>query len=162
MSAPEPEPVRQPTLLTSPMNSDDDGMSEDQRRKANLGKKMAQRGTPQAKGPSRPPTPVNVPAEAPSPKVKRTTSKRPPPALSAPDAKSPTTKAAAPQKAPAEPKPVPEAKASTPRKGQESPEAKASHPMATRKTASGVGSLRSGGGSGQTATCVASGNPPKT
>jgi hypothetical protein len=41
-------------------------------------------------------------------------------------------------------------------------EAKASHPMATRKTASRAGSLRSGGGSGQTDTCVAQGNPSKT
>jgi hypothetical protein len=41
-------------------------------------------------------------------------------------------------------------------------EAKASHPRATRKTASRAGSLRPGGGSGQTDTCVASGNPSKT
>jgi hypothetical protein len=59
-------------------------------------------------------------------------------------------------------KPVPEAKASTPRKGQESPETKVSTPMVTRQRASGAGSLRSGGASGQTGTCVAQGNPPKT
>jgi hypothetical protein len=41
MSVPELEPKRQPTPLTSPANSDDEGMSEDQRRMANLGKKMA-------------------------------------------------------------------------------------------------------------------------
>jgi hypothetical protein len=103
-----PEPVRQPTPMTSPVNSDDEGMSEDQRRKANLGKKMAQRGAPK-------------------------------------------------------PKPVPEAKASKPVKGQESPETKVSKPTETRRQApSRAGSLRSGGGSGQTGTCVAKGNPPKT
>jgi hypothetical protein len=60
------------------------------------------------------------------------------------------------------PKPVPEAKASKPRKGQESPEAKASHPMSTRQRASGAGSLRSGGGSGRTDTRVTKGHPSKT
>jgi hypothetical protein len=74
-------------------------------------------------------------------------------------------KAAVPQKAAAEPKPKPTtgAKAPKPKEGQESPEAKASHPMATRKhEASRAGGLRSVGGSGQTGTCVASRNPPKT
>jgi hypothetical protein len=42
-------------------------------------------------------------------------------------------------------------------------EAQASKPMETRKqAASRAGSLRSGGGSGQTDTCVAQGNPSKT
>jgi hypothetical protein len=69
---------------------------------------------------------------------------------------------AASQRAP-EPKPVPAAKASKPTKGQESPETKVSHPMATRRQeASRAGSLRPGSGSGQTGTCVASRNPPKT
>jgi hypothetical protein len=59
--------------------------------------------------------------------------------------------------------PVPEAKASNPVKGQESPETKVSKPMETRaKTASRAGGLRPGGGSGQTDTCVAQGNPSKT
>jgi hypothetical protein len=49
-----------------------------------------------------------------------------------------------------------------PVKGQESPVAKATHPMVTRQRASGAGGLRSGGGSGQTDTCVAQGNPSKT
>jgi hypothetical protein len=35
---------RIPTPLTSPVNSDDEGMSEDQRRMADLGKKMARKG----------------------------------------------------------------------------------------------------------------------
>jgi hypothetical protein len=69
--------------------------------------------------------------------------------------------AAASQKAPAG-KPTAEAKASKPVTGQESPETKVSHPMATRRQASRAGSLRPGGGSGKTATCVASGNPSKT
>jgi hypothetical protein len=130
-----PEPTRQPTPLTSPANSDDEGMSEDQRRKIETAKKMAGRGAKTS---------------------------RPPASISAPGAKSPATKAAAPQKAPAEPKPTQEAKASTPRKGQESPETKVSTPKQTRQRASGAGSLRSGGGSGQTGTRVASGNLPKT
>jgi hypothetical protein len=54
------------------------------------------------------------------------------------------------------------AKAPPPTKGQESPVAKATHPMQTRKRASGAGGLRPGGGSGQTDTCVAQGNPSKT
>jgi hypothetical protein len=49
-----------------------------------------------------------------------------------------------------------------PVKGQESPEVKASHPMSTRKRASGAGSLRPGGSSGQADTCVAQGNHSKT
>jgi hypothetical protein len=102
--------------------------------------------------PTSQPAPVSVPADPPSPKGKK-----------------PVTKAAAPQKAPAVQKLVPEAKASKPVKGQESPEAKASkpivdhQPMVTRgRAASRAGGLRSVGGSGQTGTCVASGNPPKT
>jgi hypothetical protein len=68
---------------------------------------------------------------------------------SAPNAKSPK-KTAATQKAPA-PQPIPEAKASTPRKGQESPETKVSHPMQTRgQEASGAGGLRGVVGSGST------------
>jgi hypothetical protein len=47
-------------------------------------------------------------------------------------------------------KPVPEAKASKPAKGQESPETKASKPTTKQKTASRAGGLRSVGGSGQT------------
>jgi hypothetical protein len=70
--------------------------------------------------------------------------------------------AAASPKAPAV-KPVQEAKASKSLvKGQESPETKVSKPMATRSQASRAGSLRPGGGSGQTDTCVAQGNLSKT
>jgi hypothetical protein len=81
---PAPEPERKPTPLTSPANSDDEGMSENQRRQSEKAKKMSRRSTPRAG------------------------------------------------------------------KGQESPEAKASHPMVTRKRASGAGSLRGVVGSGQT------------
>jgi hypothetical protein len=79
-----------------------------------------------------------------------------------PKPKKPATKAAAPQKAPAVQKPAPEAKASKPRKGQESPGTKVPKPIQTRQAASTAGGLRSGGGSGQTDTCVAQGNPSKT
>jgi hypothetical protein len=103
-----------------------------------------------ATDPSKPsvPPPVDVPKSQPAP-------------VSAP--KNPISKAAASHKAPAGQKPVPEAKASKPVKGQESPEAKASKPMETRRqAASRAGGLRSVGGSWQTGTCVASGNPSKT
>jgi hypothetical protein len=101
---PAPEP-RQPTPVPSD-SEDQDEMSEDQKRAANLGRKMSKRATQ---------------------------------------------------------KPVPEAKASKPVKGQESPGTKVPKPMETRRqAASRAGGLRSGGGSGQTGTCVASGNPPKT
>jgi hypothetical protein len=106
LPAPEPEPKRQPTPMTTPVNSDNEGMSENQRRKAGTAKKMVTRGSK---------------------------------------------------------KPVPESQASKPRKGQESPETKVSTPMVTRRQeTSRAGGLRSGGGSGQTGTRVAKGNPPKT
>jgi hypothetical protein len=61
------------------------------------------------------------------------------------------------------PKPVPEAKASKPTKGQESPETKVSHPMVTRgKEVSRAGGLRPGSGSGQTDTRATKGRPSKT
>jgi hypothetical protein len=86
------ETARQPTPLTSPANSDDEWMSEDQRRKVESAKKMAQRATKKA--------------------------------LQAPPS----------QKALPAPEPVPEAKASYPRKGQESPETKVSKLMVDPKT----------------------------
>jgi hypothetical protein len=82
--------------------------------------------------PTRQPAPVSVPADTPSPKGTR-----------------PVTKAAASQKAPAAQKPVSGAKASKPAKTR-------------RQAASRAGGLRSVGGSGQTDTCVAQGNPSKT
>jgi hypothetical protein len=67
------------------------------------------------------------------------------------------------QRRQAAPKPVPGAKAPKPTKGQESPGTKVPKPMETRgKSASRAGSLRSGGGSGQTDTHVSQGNPSKT
>jgi hypothetical protein len=92
VTSPAPEP-----RIPTPVNSDDEEVSEDQKRMIVRGKKMARRGT--AQGTSR-----TKPTE----------------------------------------------------------EAKASHPMATRKTASRGGGLRPGGGSWQTDTCVASDNPSKT
>jgi hypothetical protein len=54
------------------------------------------------------------------------------------------------------------AKAPPPMKGQESPETKVSKPVPDESSARRAGSLRPGGGSGQTDTCVAQGNPSKT
>jgi hypothetical protein len=82
-------------------------------------------------------------------------------ALPAPE---PEQKAAASSQAPADqPK---GAKAPPRKKGQESPGTKVPTPMQTRrqakeKEASRAGGLRPGGGSGQTDTCVAQGNPSK-
>jgi hypothetical protein len=106
LALPAPEPERKHTPLTSPANSDDEEMSEDQRRALNLGKKMARRSAT---------------------------------------------------------KPVPEAKASSPRKGQESPETKVSKPMVTRSQtkASGAGGLRGGAGSGQSGTVRGSSSPAR-
>jgi hypothetical protein len=121
LALPAPEPVRQSTPMTTPVNSDDEGMSGDQRSMANLGKKMASRG------------------------VKTS----PPRCPSAPETKAP--------------KPVPEAKALKPTKGQESPETKVSKPMETRaktKEASRAGGLRGVVGSGPNGdTRVSRGNP---
>jgi hypothetical protein len=143
-----PEPERKPTPLTSPVNSDDEGMmSEDQRRGLNLGKKMAGRATTKKKvlPPPRPtvsiPDPeVQAPAKGAALKIK---------------------KAAVSQKAPAD-QPT-GAKAPIPTKGQakgqESPETKVSTPMRTRRQAkqeqakqedaSGAGGLRGVAGLGQ-------------
>jgi hypothetical protein len=92
LPAPEPAP-RTPT----PINSDEDDLSEDQKRAVALGKRMSKKGTTQGTSRTKPTT-----------------------------------------------------------------EAQASHPMATRKTASRAGGLRSGGGLGQTDTCVVAYNPSKT
>jgi hypothetical protein len=136
-----PEPTRQPTPLTSPVNSDDEGMSEDQRRQVERAKRMESRSVPRSG--------------------------------SAPDAKASSLRAkAAAQLALLAPELLPEAKAPLKLlKGQESPGTKVPpkpapdpHPMATRRQrqASGAGCLRSGGGSGQTDTCVVLYNPSKT
>jgi hypothetical protein len=140
LASPAPEPERKPTPLTSPANSDDEEMSEDQRRHLKTAKKMADRG-----------------AKKPAPKAD-------------PEVKAPATgpplkimKSAAPQRAPAD-QPT-GAKAPPPKKGQESPETKVSVPMVTRqqeKQASGAGGLRPGGGSGQKDTRVTKGHPSKT
>jgi hypothetical protein len=134
--------TRQPT----PANSDDEEMTEDQKRAANQGKKRAAKSAPKS-------APPNKKAEV------GTSGTR---SRAVPDPTLPTqvSKAVAPPVAPADqPK---GAKAPPQTKGQESPEAKASHPMQTRMRASGAGGLRPGGGSGQTDTCVAQGNPSKT
>jgi hypothetical protein len=44
LALPAPEPERKPTPLTSPANSDDEGMSEDQRRQIEKAKRMSQKG----------------------------------------------------------------------------------------------------------------------
>jgi hypothetical protein len=135
------------------LNSDDDdeSMSYDQQRALGLGKKMSQRGVPRCPSP---PGSRSAAGGAPGTRSR-----------AVPDPPASESRAAASPRAPADqPK---GAKAPPPTKGQgkgqESPVAKATHPMATRtRSASGAGGLRPGSGSGQTDTCVASGNPFKT
>jgi hypothetical protein len=46
LALPAPEPERKSTPLTSPANSDDEGMSEDQRRQIEKAKKMSRKSVP--------------------------------------------------------------------------------------------------------------------
>jgi hypothetical protein len=151
-------------------------MSFDKQRFARLGKKTAAAASPKAL-PAPPPrvqSPKEIQKPLPVPSLKALL---PPeqedksvtrsravaePSVQAPAVGKPVqiTKAAASRQAPAvQPK---GAKAPPPKKGQESPVAKATHPMSTRQRASGSGDLRSGGGLGQTDTCVDLFNPSKT
>jgi hypothetical protein len=140
-SFPKVEPERQPTPLTSPVNSDDEGMSADQRRCVNRGKKMANRGSKKSTEPT-----VQAPAKGAPLEIK---------------------KAAAPPRAPAD-QPT-GAKAPRPTKGQakgqDSPETKVSPPMQTRgqvkKQASGAGALRGVAGSGQIGAVRGSSSPAR-
>jgi hypothetical protein len=135
---PSPEPTRQPTPMTTPVNSDDEGMSEDQRRKATTAKKLASRSVPRS-------------GSAPDLKPPKKATAAAPRALLAPV-----------------PSPKPEAKASpmkgqeSPGTKVRTP-APDPHPMATRRhQASRAGSLRPGGGSWQTDTRVDLFHPSKT
>jgi hypothetical protein len=142
-SLPKAEPERQPTPLTSSVNSGDEGISADQCRCANLGKKMANRG---AKKPAQEPI-VQAPSKGVPLEIK---------------------KAAAPTRAPADQSKG--AKAPTPTKGkakgQESPETKVSTPMRTRsqakqEDASRAGGLRGVAGSGQIEAVCGSSSPAR-
>jgi hypothetical protein len=136
----------------TPLNSDDDdSMSLDQQRAANLGKKMSQRSVPRS--------PSASGARQAKSGVSGTRS-RAVPEPPRPDSRAP--KAAASQRAPAD-QPT-GAKAPPPTReqvtGQESPVAKATHPMASRtRSASGAGGLRGVDGLGQTAVARASMGP---
>jgi hypothetical protein len=173
-----PEPVRQSTPLTSPVNSDAEGvMSEDQRRCYNQGKNMAGRAVKSSvallERPPKPATRIPLPSDsdlevqAPAKAVpleivvKATsvpgsgTSKR-------------TKKAAASRKAPAD-QPT-GAKAPPPTKrqatGQESPGTKVPSPMQTRsqakqEDASRAGGLRGVAGSGQIGAACGSSSPAR-
>jgi hypothetical protein len=156
-----PQSTRQPTPLNSD-NEDEDGMAEDQLCKLKGAKKMSTKAQPprcpSAPGTKAPPkepkgdgTPVSLMRDDTGPSQK----------VSQPAAQAQGSKAVAPPAAPADqPK---GAKAPPPKKGQESPVAKATQPrMQTRSQASRAGGLRSGGGLGQTDTCVSRGNPSKT
>jgi hypothetical protein len=148
-----PVSTRSPT----PLNSDDDSMSEDQKRALNTGKKMARRSAPRC--PSAPSL-QKAPGDAPGTRSRAVPeSPKPDSGQARLEDTSPffaDLKAAAPQRAPAD-QPT-GAKAPPPTKGhvkgQESPVAKATHPMATRtRNASGAGGLRGVDGSGQTQGC---------
>jgi hypothetical protein len=162
-SGSSPEPTRQPTPLTTPVNSDDEEMSVDQRRKATTAKKLASRSVPRS-GSAQDLKPPARKATASKGEDKSATRSM---AVAEPSPPGPavgTTKAAAPPKAPADPK-----------KGQKSPGTNVPapvpdpHPMvgqhalaSRRARASTAGSSRSWGGSGSTDTCVDSFNPSKT
>jgi hypothetical protein len=102
-SLPKAEPERKPTPLGTPVNSDEEDVSWDQQRAANLGKKMA--GKKKAPYAERIPDPVvQAPAKGAPLEIKK--------------ADKSETKAAAPPRAPADqPK---GAKAPTPTKGSAS------------------------------------------
>jgi hypothetical protein len=135
LALPAPEPERKPTPVSSD-TEDQSEMTEGQKRYARSAKKKA--GVDKSVTRSR-----------------AVTGSTPPP-MSFP-------KAMASQRAPADIPTKGQQAPKPPVKGQESPEAKASHQMATRRQeASRAGGLRSGGGSGQTDTCVSSRNPSKT
>jgi hypothetical protein len=154
-----PQPSRQPT----PVNSDDkEALTEDQKKVVAHAKKCSARNVPRctsAPGTKLPPkksVPLK-PEEGGKPVARSRAAADPPP----PTQDSEPKKAAASQQAPADqPK---GAKAPPPTKGQESPGTKVPTPtMVTRSQASRAGGLRPGGGSGQTDTCVANGNPSKS
>jgi hypothetical protein len=143
------EPERKATPLASPVNSDDEGMSEDQRSCSNRGKKMAKRSAKSSAALlSRPPrlaTRIPLPTDS-DPEIQA-------PAKAPPLEITKTTKAAASQRASADQST--EAKASTRKKGQvkgqESPGTQVPPPMQTRARAgSGAGGFRGVDGSGQT------------
>jgi hypothetical protein len=133
-----PVSTRSPTPLNS---DDDDAMSLDQQKAANLGKKMARRSVPRS-----PSAPGTRQALGGAPGTRSRAVPEPP----SPDPM--VSKAAASQGASADQSTG--AKAPPPTKGQvkgqESPVAKATHPMQTRTRASGAGGLRGVDGSGQT------------
>jgi hypothetical protein len=160
-----PQPSRQPTPLTSPTHSEDEEMSEDQRRHLKGAQKKAKAAQPlrctSAPGTKLPPKSAH--AKEPQGDGNPASRSR---AEAVPSQKVPgPPKAAASLRAPADvSKPTKEQQApKQPVKGQESPVTKVPTPrMQTRSQASRAGGLRPGGGSGQTDTCVAQDNPSKT
>jgi hypothetical protein len=152
---PSPQPSRQST----PANSgDDEGMTEDLKRAVAHAKRCSIKSVPRCT--SAPGTKL-PPKKKPEEVVTSSTRSRAIPDPTPPAQASDPKKAVAPPRAPADqPK---GAKAPLPKKGQESPGTKVPTPrMQTRSQQSGAGGLRPGGGSGQTDTCVAHGNPSKT
>jgi hypothetical protein len=162
-----PEPTRQPTPLTSPTNSDDEGMSEDQRRLAENAQKRASKGA--RKQQPQPPRCTSAPGTRAPPKS--VPAKEPHgvgnPAFRSRAEAGPSQRVPEPPKAADSPR-APADKSKNIGMGQESPGTKVPahdpHPNATRlsRRASGAGSLRPGGRLGPTDTCVDLFNPSKT
>jgi hypothetical protein len=172
-----PEPERKPTPLGTPVNSDEEDMSYDQKRAAKLGKKMAGKSIPRSSsspGFDAPPRKsveptVQAPAKGAPLEITKVT------AVPAVGISKQRTKAVASQAPADQPK---EAKASTRTKGQAmgqvdhqpmvSPGTKVPLPMVdhppmvtrARKKASGAGGLRGVDGLGQTEIGVDHKGPP--
>jgi hypothetical protein len=146
----------QPSRLPTPANSDDDeGMTEDAKRALAHVKKCSAKSVPRC---------TSAPGTRTPPKKKQEEVGNPGTrsrAVPDPTSHAQESKAVAPPGAPAD---QPKGAKDPPRKkGQESPGTQVPTPtMQTRSQASRAGGLRPGGGSGQTDTCVAQGNPSKT
>jgi hypothetical protein len=161
-----PQPSRQTTPASIPVNSDDDGgITEDQKRVVAHAKKCSTRNVPRctrAPG-TKPPPKKSVPPkpeEGGKPVARSRAAADPPPSTQASGPETGSKKAAASQRAPAD---KPQAQG----KGQSSPGTKVPvqypHPMAARRQRAGrAGRLRLGDGSGPTDTCVDLFNPSKT
>jgi hypothetical protein len=170
----QPAQKRIPTPLASPANSEDEWMPDDQRKALNRGKKLAQKATP--KGVPKPPYAeripdpvVQTPPKGAALEIKKATASPRASAHQPTGAKAPPTKVEG--KPATRSRAVGEPSTLVPAVGISKQVTKAAasqlapadtSPMVTRSQANRAGGLRSGGGSGQTDTSVAQGNPSKT